>query len=154
MLYRPSEKTDIPAMARIRACDWGELEYWENRISRYLDGEFNPQLALAPRTCYVALEESSVVGFAAGHLTRRHACKGELQWINVIPERRGSGVAFQLFRLLAGWFVQHSAFRICVDVDPLNETARTFYTRNGAEKLNDHWLVWSDIRGVLGRQRS
>jgi hypothetical protein len=36
----------------------------------------------------------------------------------------------------------------------LNETARTFYTRNGAEKLNDHWLVWSDIRGVLGRQRS
>ncbi len=137
-------------MARIRAREWGEPEYWKNRISRYLEGELNPQHALAPRICYVAVEESSLVGFAAGHLTRRYACNGELEWINVIPERRGTGVASELLRLLAGWFVQQGALRICVDADPSNAAARAFYTRNGAQRLNGHWLVWNDISGVPG----
>jgi hypothetical protein len=39
-----------------------------------------------------------------------------------------------------------------VDVDPANTTARRFYTRHGAEKLNDYWLVWNDISVVLGEQ--
>ena len=120
-------------------------------ISRYLDGEHHRQHALASRTCYVAVEESQVIGFAAGHLTRRYACSGELQWINVAPGRRGSGIASELLRLLAGWFVQQGAYRVCVDVDPANAAARAFYTRNGAERLNRHWLVWNDIRGVPGK---
>jgi len=89
----------------------------------------------------------------AGHLTRRHGCDGELQWINVIPERRGSGIASELLRLLAGWFVEQKAFRICVNVDPSNAVARAFYIRHGAEKLNDHWLVWNDIRKVTSSGR-
>ena len=139
-------------MARIRAREWGGLEYWRTRIAGYLEGEINPQRALAPRRCYVAVEESSVVGFVAGHLTRRYGCEGELEWINVIAERRGSGVASELLRRLAGWFVQQQAFRVCVDVDPSNTTARAFYTRHGAERLNAHWLVWNDIRKVLGKR--
>jgi GNAT superfamily N-acetyltransferase len=149
VLYRQSENTDIPAMAGIRASEWGNLEYWKTRISQYLNGARSPHRALAPRTCYVAVEQSSVVGFVAGHLTRRYACQGELEWINVIPERRGTGVASELLRLLAGWFVQQQALRICVDVDPANARARAFYTRHGAERLNKHWLVWNDISRVL-----
>lgn len=143
------EKADIPAMARIRSSEWGDQEYWERRISGYLAGEVNPQRALAPRTGYVAVEESAVVAFIAGHLTRRHACEGELEWINVITEWRGRGVASELLRLLAAWFVQQNALRICVDVDPANPTARAFYTKNGAEKLNPHWLAWNNITVVL-----
>jgi len=153
VLYRPSERTDIPGMARIRALEWGSLEYWENRISGYLDGALNPQRALAPRACYVAVDRSAVVGFVAGHLTRRYDCDGELEWINVSSERRRSGIASELVHLLASWFVQQLAFRICVDVDPSNEAARSFYVRHGAEKLNDHWLVWNDIRKITSSGR-
>jgi hypothetical protein len=62
VLCRQFVNADITAIARIRACEWGEYEYWVNRISGYLDGTFNSQHALPPRICYVAVEESSVVG--------------------------------------------------------------------------------------------
>jgi GNAT superfamily N-acetyltransferase len=150
--YRLAEKADIPAMARIRAAEWETKEYWTVRISRYLSGEHHPQHALLPRVSYAAFEDDSLVGFIAGHLTRRYACDGELEWINVIPERRGSTVASELLCLLAAWFVEQKASRICVDVDPANSTARRFYLRHGAVELNEHWLVWNDIKLVLGQQ--
>jgi len=139
-------------MARIRAGEWGTEEYWRVRISRYLDRELHPQQALLPRVIYVALEGDSLVGFIAGHLTRRYACDGELEWINVIRERRGSVVASELLRLLAAWFAKQKASRICVDVDPANSTARRFYMRHGADNLNEHWLVWNDIKVVLAER--
>jgi ribosomal protein S18 acetylase RimI-like enzyme len=96
------------------------------------------------------MEDDSAVGFVAGHLTRRYACEGELQWINVISGRRGSNIASELLRRLASWFARQRALRICVNVDPANTTAQRFYRRHGAETLNKHWLVWSDIKIVLG----
>jgi hypothetical protein len=92
VLYRPSESTDVLAMAHIRAREWGSFEYWANRISGYLEGEINPQRVLPPRTCCVAVERSSVVGFVAGHLARRYGCEGEWEWIKVIRERRGAHI--------------------------------------------------------------
>src|SRR5467141_1677150 len=135
--YRHAGKSNVPAIARIRAGEWGTEEYWRVRISRYLDRELHPQQALLPRVIYVALEGDSLVGFIAGHLTRRYACDGELEWINVIRERRGSVVASELLRLLAAWFAKQKASRICVDVDPANTTARRFYMRHGADNLNE-----------------
>ena len=152
VLYRQADKSDIPAMARIRTeGDWGGGAP-EDRMARYLDGEHHPQQALMPRVIYVALEDDSLVGYIAGHLTRRYACDGELQWIYVIPERRGGGVASELLRLLATWFAKQKASRICVDVVPANTSARRFYTRHGADNLNEHWLVWNDINVVLGER--
>lgn len=121
-------------------------------MSRYMDCELHPQDALMPRVTYVALEDTAVVGFIAGHLTRRYACDGELEWINVIPARRGSGIASELLRKLAAWFTEQKALRICVDVDPANMTARRFYRRHGAADLNKHWLMWNDINVVLGKK--
>jgi ribosomal protein S18 acetylase RimI-like enzyme len=148
--YREAEKPDIPAMARMRAGEWETEEYWRVRMSRYLKCELHPRHALMPRVIYVALEGDALMGFIGGHLTRRYACDGELEWINVIPERRGSEIASELLRLLAAWFTEHGALRICVDVDPANTIARRFYRRHGAQSLNDHWLVWNNINAVLG----
>ena len=150
--YRLTDKTDVPAMARIRAQEWETEEFWISSISGYLNCQRHPQHARLPRVSYVALEGDSIVGFIAGHLTRRYACDGELEWINVIPERRGTAVASELLRLLAAWFVGQKASRICVDVDPANTAARRFYTRHGAENLNKHWLVWNDIQVVLSQR--
>jgi GNAT superfamily N-acetyltransferase len=149
VLYRKVDKSDIPAMARIRAAEWGEEEYWRVRISQYLDCDLHPRHALMPRVIYVALEGNSLVGFIAGHLTRRYACDGE---INVIPARRRSGISSELLRRLGAWFTGQKASRVCVDVDAANTTARRFYMRHGAEKLNEHWLVWNDISVMRGER--
>jgi ribosomal protein S18 acetylase RimI-like enzyme len=136
-------------MALIRATEWGDVNYWQVRISGYLDGRLSPQQALPQRACYLALEEDAVIGFIAGHLTRRLACDGEVQWINVAPDQRRKNVASELLRLLASWFISQSALRVCVDVDPSNVTARAFYRLHGAEAMKTNWLVWNDIRSVL-----
>jgi GNAT superfamily N-acetyltransferase len=147
--YRKAEKYDIPAMARIRAGEWGTEEYWRARIAAYMDCTLHPRHALMSRVNYVAFKRSAMVGLIAGHLTRRYACQGELEWINVIPGYRRAGVATALLRLLAEWFADQKAWRICVDVDRANLAARSFYMRHGACDLKPHWMVWNDIKRVL-----
>lgn len=135
-------------MAEIRAADWGNEESWRPRIAAYLRGESHPQHAKAARIAYVAVEGEKVVGLIAAHLTRRFQCDGELQWISVRPGNRGRGVADELLRLVAKWFVEQGAHRVCVDVEPSNEIARRFYGRNGAVDLKPSWMVWEDISQV------
>lgn len=144
--YRKADLADVPALARLRR--EGEAGgASEDRMMRYLAGEHHPQQALLPRVLWMATEAESPIGYVAGHLTRRYGCDGELQWIYVVQEWRGGQVAAELLRLLAVWFVEQKALRICVDVG--SEPARRFYKRHGAEDLNQHWLVWNDIRVVL-----
>ena len=142
MIYREAMTSDVPALARIRAAEWETQDYWQRRITGYLNGTLHPQQSLPPRVLYVALDGVATVGFIAGHLTRRSGCDGELEWINVVPDHRGTGIAAVLLRLLATWFQQHNALRVCVDPD---EQARAFYSRHGAIALNKHWMVWTDI---------
>ena len=54
--YRPSQLSDVPAMAAIRAADWGTEEYWRERITQYLMGTLHPKDGLPPRVSVVALE--------------------------------------------------------------------------------------------------
>jgi ribosomal protein S18 acetylase RimI-like enzyme len=146
--YRQATPDDIAGMAEVRAGDWGTDEYWRERISRYLGGESQPRQARAERIAFVCAEEERVVGLIAGHRTRRLGCEGELEWISVRREYRKRGIAAELLRRLAGWFVEQNARRICVDVEPENEVARRFYRRHGATDLKPSWMVWDDIGRV------
>jgi len=141
--YREVNSSDIPALAKIRAAEWESEEYWLWRISGYLKCELHPQQALLPRIIYVAVENSTVVGFIAGHLTKRFQCDGELQWINVSPEYRRKGIARGLLTQLAHWFMENRAYKICVD------GSGEFYEKLGARQLNKHWMIWDDIRHLL-----
>jgi ribosomal protein S18 acetylase RimI-like enzyme len=147
--FREADKSDIPAIAQMRSKNWETEEYWIHRISGYMDCHLHPQQALMPRIIYIASEANIPVGFIAGHLTRRYECDGELEWIDVLQEYRRSGIASKLLQLLAAWFIEQKALKICVDVDPTNITARRFYKKHGAEDLNKHWLVWKDINNML-----
>jgi ribosomal protein S18 acetylase RimI-like enzyme len=133
-------------MADIRAGDWGSAEMWKASIHSYLTGERDPQMAKKPRVAFVAASDAAVIGLIAGHLTQRFRCDGELQWISVRPEYRRRSVADQLLRLLAQWFADRDAARVCVDVVSTNVAARRFYSRNGAVDLKPSWMVWDDIR--------
>ncbi|HXC94632.1 MAG TPA: GNAT family N-acetyltransferase [Edaphobacter sp.] len=155
VIIRPAEPADMPAMASIRAQSWETEPYWHNRITRYLGGIHSPQHALAPRITFVAIDEErkqELVGFIAGHLTRRYNCDGELQWIDTLEQRRRQGIASTLLLPLAQWFEQQDALRVCVD--PGNDIARSFYRHHGAEPLNQHWMVWKDIRKITAKPTS
>ena len=148
MKYREAREPDIPALARMRATDRETEENWNLRISGYWNRTHYPQQALATRVIYIAEDAGSIIGFIAGHLTTRFDCDGELQWVDVIPEYRGSGVASGLFQHLTAWFMDQKALRICVNCAPDNLIARNFYLRNGAADMNEYWLVWNDISDV------
>ena len=53
-------------------------------MTAYFDGLHHPQHALLPRVIYVACQDDALIGYIAGHLTRRFACDGELEWLYVI----------------------------------------------------------------------
>jgi GNAT superfamily N-acetyltransferase len=142
LVIRRAEDRDVAGMASIRAQVWQSEEFWKDRIGRYLKGEHSPQQALAVRAAFVASEHGRVVGFVAGHRTHRFGCDGELQWINVVEERRGTGIASRLMEAIAAWFAEEGALRICVNVDTENVAARKLYAHYGARPLNEAWMVW------------
>jgi ribosomal protein S18 acetylase RimI-like enzyme len=151
--YRRATLADVPALAAIRAAEWETQAYWEDRIRGYMLGEKNPQKALPQRVVIVAARADGVAGFIAGHLTRRFDCDSELQWIDVVDGARRQGIATELLRKLARWFVEQGARRVCVDVDPANAAGRAFYGRHGAVAMNTHWLAWDDITTVASEKR-
>lgn len=114
-------------------------------MTAYFDGLLHPQHALAPRVIYVAHEDDAMIGYIAGHLTRRFACNGELEWLYVTPERRRCGVASGLMPCLAAWFQQQDAARVCVNVARRNTVAIDFYAKHGAEPMKLGWMVWTDF---------
>jgi ribosomal protein S18 acetylase RimI-like enzyme len=150
--YREATEKDIPAMATIRCIESGTHDYWEKRILGYMNGELNPQQASGVRNIYVASDNNTLIGFVAGHLTKRFDFEGELQWINVVPEYKRKRIGTALFYLLSAWFIQQNASRICVNVAPENSPAQKFYERLGSQTLNEHWLFWSNISMVVKRK--
>ncbi|MGH9664866.1 MAG: GNAT family N-acetyltransferase, partial [Bryobacteraceae bacterium] len=108
--------------------------------------ELSPQQALPARAAFAAMDGTQLVGFVAGHRTRRLGCDGEVEWMNVAGERRGRGIADRLLAKIGAWFVEQEALRVCVNVDPKNIAARRVYKRCGAQPLNDFWMVWEDSR--------
>jgi ribosomal protein S18 acetylase RimI-like enzyme len=144
--YRIATVSDVPALIGIRNSGESGGASFE-RMTKYLEGTHYPQLALQPRIMWIAEDSETVAGYIAGHLSHRFGCEGELQWIYIVTHWRGSYLSSELLRLLAKWFVDQNAFRICVDVG--NEQARRFYMKNGAKVLNEHWLIWEDISSIL-----
>jgi GNAT superfamily N-acetyltransferase len=147
--YRQAERSDIPHMAGIWALEKGEGGTSQERMTAYFDGLFHPQHALLPRVIYVAHQGDALIGYIAGHLTRRFGCDGELEWLYVTPESRRKGIASELLCCLVTWFTQQQASRVCVNVAPGNVVAIRFYVRHGAAVMNQHWLVWDDIAMAL-----
>jgi GNAT superfamily N-acetyltransferase len=144
--YRAATAHDIPRLSRLRREGEGGGAS-EERMARYLAGEHHPQHALLSRGMWVAEADGEPIGYIAGHLTERFGCDGELQWIYLVPEQRGTGVAAEMLRLLAAWLLARGARRVCVDVG--DEHAGRFYRRKGAVDLRKHWVVWEDIAVVL-----
>jgi GNAT superfamily N-acetyltransferase len=142
--FRIATSADVSAMAacRLRASAVGPAD---PRMAAYFDGKHHPQQALPPRIGYVALVRDGVIGYIAGHLTTRHGCAGEVQYLFVSPDFRRRGVATALLRLLADWFGSACAQKVCVCVDADSPAAKPFYESAGASPFMRLWYGWDDI---------
>jgi GNAT superfamily N-acetyltransferase len=135
---------DVAGMAAIGPAD--------PRMSAYFEGRHHPQQALSPRTGFVALDGDQLIGYVAGHLTTRHRCDGEIQYLFVAPSHRRRGVATALVRLLAEWFVSHDARKICIAIaDDSPPEARPFYERLGAQPLRRFGYAFPDVSKSMRR---
>jgi GNAT superfamily N-acetyltransferase len=135
-------------MAQCRIGD-PELAPADPRMAAYFNGEHHPQQALHPRAGFVALDVTAVVGYIAGHLTRRFGYDGEVQYLYVAPDYRRHGIAAALLRLMAAWFDDQNAMRVCVNVNVDSPPAAPFYLSQGASVLNQYWYAWEDITSLL-----
>jgi GNAT superfamily N-acetyltransferase len=146
--FRTATSVDVAAMAQCRLSD-AAAGPADGRMLAYFNGQHHPQQALLPRIGYVALAAESMVGYIAGHLTMRHACAGEVQYLFVAPAYRRRGVATALLHLLPGWFREQGAAKVCVCVDADSPAAQPFYAGLGAVALKKYWYAWDDIGVIL-----
>jgi GNAT superfamily N-acetyltransferase len=147
--FRIATSADVPAMAACRSSD-PALGPADPRMAAYFDGRHHPQQALPPRVGYVALEYGAVIGYIAGHLTTRHGCAAEVQYLFVAPDFRRHGIATALLRLLTNWFGSAAARKVCVCVDPDSRAAKPFYESTGASPFRRLWYRWDDISVFRG----
>ena len=132
-------------MAAIRAPERGAETFWTDRFQSLPDRAARPQQALPARTAFVAVGGGDLVGFVAGHKTRRFGCEGELQGINGVKEKCSLGVADRLMTEIGAWFATqgHDAFEKRRSFE--RDSTQT-YTRCGAQILNEHWMAREDAR--------
>jgi GNAT superfamily N-acetyltransferase len=151
--YREAGAEDVLEMAACRADD-PHAGPADSRMAAYFQGAHHPHKALLPRTGFVAIQDGKVIGYIAGHLTRRLGCEGEVQYLYVNPHYRRIRLASGLLHRLADWFVEKNAFKVCVNVVPDSPVAASFYARYGAVPLNKHWSIWEDIREVCSSKQA
>ena len=77
-----------------------------------------------------------------------------VQYLFVAPIYRRRRIATTLLRLLAAWFREQGAVKVCVNVDAESPAAVPFYTSQGASALNKHWYAWANIGTVIRAVRS
>lgn len=146
--FREATSADVPAMARCKLSDPTD-SVADPRMTAYFDRQHHPQKALPARIGYVALANDAVVGYIAGHRTTRNGCAGEVQYLFVTPAHRRRGIGTELLRLLAKWFHEQGAQKVCVGIagDSPPE-AKPFYESVGASPLKRNWYGWEAI-GIM-----
>ena len=76
---RKATSADVAAMAACQSADPANAA--NPRMAAYFERQHHPQRALFPRVGYVAVANGEVIGYIAGHLTTRHDCEGEIQYL-------------------------------------------------------------------------
>jgi GNAT superfamily N-acetyltransferase len=142
--FRVATSSDVPAMAALGRAD--------PRMAAYFDGQHHPGQSLLPRIGYVALASEVVVGYIAGHLTTRHGCDGEVQYLFVSSIYRRRRIGTALLQLLADWFREQGAQKVCIGIaNDSPPEARPFYESAGASPLQEHWFAFANIGQSLSR---
>jgi GNAT superfamily N-acetyltransferase len=126
----------------------GDSDFQSNRWRDYMAHGSRAQFATGDSYVSVAEVEDQMVGYVAWHSTTRHGAESELQSLYVLREFQNLGVGGALLCHAAEQALSRGIQSMCVGYDPSNPYKR-FYSKNGAQPLNEHWSLWVDLATVL-----
>jgi ribosomal protein S18 acetylase RimI-like enzyme/ribosomal protein S27AE len=110
----------------------------ETLLAEAVDEWYDPDELTADidddRTVYpVAVVDDNVVGFAEGYIVGRRERVGEIDWLHVHPDHRGSGIGSALLERTETELRDADVDRIKARVLVANETGTAFYEAEGYE---------------------
>ncbi len=114
---------------------------WLNLYRTWDEYEVVDLFSADGETCFVAIYQDVVVGFALGSLIekRRSSWKyGYLRWLGVAPEVGGMGIGHKLLKHTTDRFIDLGARMMLVDTDAENTEALNFFKRRGFGQEHEH----------------
>jgi len=87
--------------------------------------------------CPVAIVDDEVVGFAESYVIGRRERVGEIDWLHVHPDHRGSGIGSALLALVESELKDADVDRIEARVLATNEAGTVFYESEGYELVDE-----------------
>ncbi|WP_311174034.1 GNAT family N-acetyltransferase [Halobellus ordinarius] len=98
----------------------------------------------------VAVDEGTVVGFAQSEVSDGRETVGYLDWLHVLPDYRGEGIASQLLARLKQALVAEDVDRVEGRVLAENEEGISFYEEQGFSEFGERTV---EIRGESFTER-
>lgn len=104
-----------------------------------------PVSAKPPRKVFKAVEDNTIIGFIAVHLTTRHK-DAEIQSFYVLKDQQRTGIGSKLLRHALEWLLEQEPKpqSLCVGIFPENPY-QAFYMKYGGQYLNPHWIFWDNL---------
>ena len=110
----------------------------EEAVDRWYDPEdLSATLGDEDAVFVVAIEDGAVVGFAQSYVSRRREDVGEIDWLHVVPARRGEGVGSALLSHVEAALLDRGVSRLEGRVLEANESGTGFYEERGYDPLGD-----------------
>ncbi|MFB6103001.1 MAG: GNAT family N-acetyltransferase [Haloplanus sp.] len=85
----------------------------------------------------VAVDDDRIVGFAQSYVVDRRDVVGEIDWLHVEPDSRGSGLGDRLLETLEQRLLEHDVSRIEGRVLSANEAGTDFYETEDFEQIGE-----------------
>lgn len=109
----------------------------EHAIEHWYGAESVQELLADPLTVVlVAVADDAVVGFSQSHLVDTPAgTTGEIHWLHVDPESRGTGIGSMLYDRTITALAEHDVDRVAGLVLAASEPGNAFYRAQGLERV-------------------
>ena len=143
MLYRPFRSGDFEALYAIeKICFQPPLRFGRLFMRSLID---------APNSeTWIAEEDGNMAGFAVADWARgKKETVAYLQTIEVVPPRRGRGVASELLRRIEGAALAAGASALWLHVDAKNANAIRLYEKHGYAFHGERDHYYGPDRGAL-----
>ncbi|WP_418284589.1 GNAT family N-acetyltransferase [Halorubrum sp. DTA46] len=98
----------------------------------------------AETVCPVAVVDGTVVGFAESYIVGRRERVGEIDWLHVHPDHRGSGIGSALLAHVEAELRSADVDRIEARVLVANEAGTAFYEAEGYELIGERTVDIGD----------
>ncbi|MEF8818548.1 MAG: GNAT family N-acetyltransferase [Haloferacaceae archaeon] len=96
----------------------------------------------------VAVEDGQVVGFAQSYVVSQREVVGDVDWVHVLPKRRGEGIGTELLQAVEAALRDRDVDRVEAKVLETNDEGVAFYEDHGFDPSGERTVEIGDARFV------